>query len=174
VVLRDPPDVLQEPFVVLSVQVQVLRHVQSMLKSSFVLEVEQQTQLPDPLLLTVRDHLHQELVLDGVETQHFHVHPRVVLVHVKRRLRLRSRQTLALLEQFLIRNFLKSTFYIFPDVEVDEGFGAVKTIFLKFLHIIFSTDDVLKIVVNVDLTVLEHLRVDLVVGLDSGLDLRLL
>lgn len=48
----------------------------------------------------------------------------------------------------------------------------MKTIFLKFLHIIFSTDDVLKIVVNVDLTVLEHLGVDLVVGLDSGLDLR--
>lgn len=98
--------VVQEALVVLRVQVQVLRHAETLLKTGLVLEVEQQRQLADLLFLSAREHSDLELVGKAVEAQHLHVLPQVTVVAVDRRLRLRRRNVLALLEQLLIRGLL--------------------------------------------------------------------
>lgn len=96
--VRNPQDVLVEALVVLGVEVEVLGHVQPALELGLVLEVEQQAQFPDPLLLLVGEHFHQELVLLGVEVDHLDVHPGVALVHVDGGLGVGRRHGLAFFE----------------------------------------------------------------------------
>lgn len=125
-------DVLDVGFVsafILCVQLQVLRHEQSLEKSVFILTVEQDTQLHYFFLQSAGTHPHFEFVCGLVEFQHLNILPNVNMVHISWRFCMWWSILLRKVEQLLIGDFF------IPHVIFNQVFGTLQSICLELLLI---------------------------------------
>lgn len=92
----------EESLLILSGQVQVFGHVEALVEELLVFEIEEQTELADPLFLLVGADPDQELVGAGFVSEHIHIHPVVGLVEVEGALAMGARGVLAAFEELLV------------------------------------------------------------------------
>ena len=103
--------VLESDFL-LCIHLQVLRQIQSLLVSQFILIVEKQRQFADDLFHAVAEHPDAELIRGREVLEHFHVQPDVGLVVVDWGFGVRGGESGEAVEKSLVGNCLRKIWFL--------------------------------------------------------------